>query len=58
MENFSNRTVELTITVNKKETYYLYVSNPFPQWWVEEAEEFIQKEGIKGNWQITSFKSL
>lgn len=58
MKNYSNKTIELTVTVNKKDNYYLYVSNPFPQWWVEEAEEFIQKEGIKGNWQITNYKTL
>lgn len=54
----SKATVKLTITVDKKDKYYLFVSNPFFQWWIEEAEEFIQREGIKGNWQITDYKTL
>ena len=62
MRNFNNRindkTVELTITVDKKEKYYLYVSTPFVQYWVDEASDFIEREGIKGDWQITEYKTF
>ena len=58
MKNYSNATVELTVTVNNTENYYIYVSNPFPQWWVDEVAEFIERENIKGEWLITNYKTL
>ena len=58
MEKLTKKTVELTVTVNEKENYYIYVSNPFPQWWVDEVAEFIEREKIQGKWVITNFKTL
>lgn len=54
----NDETILLTVTVNKKDVYYLIVSNPFMQWWVEEVQDFIDREKIKGHWVISDYKPL